>query len=188
MPTLTLPPSADSHSPAATEPLAGLRDIHLPGDISTLPVAPGWWLLAALLLGSAVIATLLYRRRQRRNQYRRDGAALLTQLMATDSANVSDAEQLQGINQLLKRVALVAYPNTSVASFYSRDWLRFLQQAAPGVPQPPELAEILTASLYSPRRQNGQVTIFHQYARRWIAHHVPERKLILSSEVSHAAL
>lgn len=185
MPTLTTPSSANPLSPAIADPLAGLRDIHLPDAISSLPLAPGWWLLAALLLITALVAVIFYRRQRQRQQYRRDGALLLTQLLSAHRG--SEAEQLQGINQLLKRVALVAYPNTAIAGYHGRDWLQFLQQAAPDLPQPAELADIVSAGLYSPSPQPGQVAIFQQYARDWMKQHRPEHKLTLPAEASHAA-
>lgn len=184
MPTLTHPSPADAGSPVTADPLAGLRDIHLPEDVSTLPLAPGWWVLAALLIAGVLLAWLASRRRQARQRYRREGAALLNQL----PADLSAADQLQGINQLLKRVALAAYPHSAVAGYHGRQWLAFLQQAAPAVPQPAELAEILTAGVYAPAPEAANVTVLQNYAREWINHHLPEQKSPQPAEVSHAAL
>ena len=59
------------------DPLAQLRDIHLPDPISGWPPGPGWWLLALLLLTVlAVLGTWLWRRR-RENAWRREATETL---------------------------------------------------------------------------------------------------------------
>ena len=48
------------------DPLAQLRDIHLPDTGGFWPPAPGWWLLALLSLTALALAVLWWRRHLRR--------------------------------------------------------------------------------------------------------------------------
>ncbi|MEC8428778.1 MAG: DUF4381 domain-containing protein, partial [Pseudomonadota bacterium] len=46
-----------------SDPLAQLRDIHLPEDaISQLPTAPGWWILALTLIVVSITMIVIWRR------------------------------------------------------------------------------------------------------------------------------
>jgi hypothetical protein len=199
MPTLNLASSAptlqSSALPQGTpDPLAGLRDIHLPSEISNLPLAPGWWLLAALLLVAAIAGFIHHRRQRQRRQYRREALELLKQLMSDHKETDSSAATLQNINTLLKRVALAAYPHIPVARYHGQEWTQFLHQAAPSLSQPEELVEIVSNGIYAPPARQGEqlaishdLIIFHDYAQRWVQKHLPEAKLTLTTEATHAA-
>ena len=52
--------TASGQAPVGAGP--ALRDIHLPGDPSWWPPAPGWWMLALLLVAAHLV---LVRRRER---------------------------------------------------------------------------------------------------------------------------
>ncbi|MEX2327800.1 MAG: DUF4381 domain-containing protein, partial [Pseudomonadales bacterium] len=64
-------------NPGAADPLAQLRDIHLPAPIEAWPPAPGWIVLAILALLFATAAIVFLYGRWRRNQYRREGLQAL---------------------------------------------------------------------------------------------------------------
>ncbi|WP_439134457.1 DUF4381 domain-containing protein [Pseudomaricurvus sp.] len=184
MPTLTPPSSAPVQS--QPDPLAGLRDIHTPAEISSFPIAPGWWILAALVLASLIVGWLILQRKRQQQLYRKEALALLEQ--AVDNSSNDDSQRLQNINNLLKRVALAAYPSASVASIHGQEWSDFLLRSAPNVPQPSELPDILSSGLYaSPSQQSQHADTFYQYARNWIKQHVKASKLPQQTEAAHAA-
>ena len=47
------------------DPLAELRDIHLPEAVSLWPLAPGWWLLLALIAAVLGLSIAVWLRRYR---------------------------------------------------------------------------------------------------------------------------
>lgn len=104
------------------DPLAQLRDIHLPPPVGWWPPAPGWWLLALLALVTLLLGALWLRRRHRRSAYRRAALAELRQLQAIDDP----LRFARAVNALLKRTALAAFPRRQVAPLYGADWLAFL--------------------------------------------------------------
>ncbi|WP_315982906.1 DUF4381 domain-containing protein [Aliamphritea spongicola] len=75
---------------AAADPLAELRDIHLPEAVGYWPVAPGWWLLLAsvLVLAGLIVWTV---RRYRHNAYRRAAAKELDKVYQQYMSDVKAA-------------------------------------------------------------------------------------------------
>ena len=57
--------------PETQDPLAQLRDIHLPETVGLWPLAPGWWLLIALIIGALVTGIIYWRRRYQSNAFKR---------------------------------------------------------------------------------------------------------------------
>ena len=108
------------------DPLAGLRDYHLPEAISWWPPAPGWWLLAALTIAAAV--ALLWWRRQRgdRVQASRLASLELARLRARWRADADETAFLRGLSQLTRRFVLARFPGEPVAGLCGEDWLQYL--------------------------------------------------------------
>lgn len=104
-----------------------LRDIHLPGEVSWWPPAPGWWLL--LLLGLAVLAFAGLRH----YRYRRQRAALRT--IAGIATRLENGDEpvhcLQELSAVLRRfVMTIAAPadTQSVPGLTGARWLEYLDR------------------------------------------------------------
>ncbi len=112
--------------PTLPDELAKLKDAHELAAISWWPPAIGWWLLAgAVLLLLIMLVVYLYPRWQLRN-YRRFFRLQLQRLQATP-----DATQMQQLNLLIKKMALLAFPRTEVASLTGSAWTKFLREQGP---------------------------------------------------------
>lgn len=114
------------------DPLAQLRDIHLPEAVSWWPLAVGWWILLVLFL--AIVATSIYLvlAKRRRNRYRLAALAEL-QLLWSEYQNHADTEMyVAKLAQLVRRTAITAYPKSNAATLFGEVWLQFLDQTATG--------------------------------------------------------
>ncbi len=114
------------------DPLAGLRDWHLPGPVSWWPPAPGWWLLAGLALIGAVLAGRRWLRRRRRLAAARAALEHLRRLRAEVAAGGDSRRFAAGVSGLLRRLALIRFPREQVAGLAGRDWLLFLDRTGGG--------------------------------------------------------
>ena len=116
------------------DPLAGLRDYHLPEAISWWPPAPGWWMLAALAIAAA--AALVRWRRQRRGRAHASRLASLelARLRTRWRADADATAFLRGLSQLTRRFVLARFPGEPVAGLCGEAWLRYLadKSAEPG--------------------------------------------------------
>ncbi|MBT8449789.1 MAG: DUF4381 domain-containing protein [Gammaproteobacteria bacterium] len=114
----------------AGNPLANLRDIHLPEQISWWPIAPGWWLL--IILSLITIIWLGYKLRQRhqfRNTYRYCQAELAT--IDQIYQNTNDARAvLSEYSQLLRRLLILRLGRQHVASQTGKELLATLEEYA----------------------------------------------------------
>lgn len=117
------PSAPQGPDPLTRLALEKLNDIVLPQPVSWLPQTWGWLALALLLL--ALVAFALWRRHRRHvaNRYRREALAELDRLEAT-----SGAMNARAVAELLKRVALHAWPRATTASLSGAAWLAFLNQ------------------------------------------------------------
>ncbi|BFM16433.1 DUF4381 domain-containing protein [Maricurvus nonylphenolicus] len=117
-------PPLNTQMPQQQDPLAQLKDIHLPDAISAWPPAPGWWILAAILVAFVIWGGIWFAQQKKINRYRQQALQELQQLNYQDNP-------LTDINALLKRVAMVAYPDHQVASLNGDQWVNFLHSSCP---------------------------------------------------------
>ena len=110
----------------AVDPLAGLREYHMPEAVSWWPPAPGWWLLLALLLLVALAVAWWLLRLRRCRAAARQAALELRGLQAALSEQGDTAAFTRGLSRLLRRYALAAFPGESAAALTGEDWLAFL--------------------------------------------------------------
>ncbi|HUH36598.1 MAG TPA: DUF4381 domain-containing protein [Spongiibacteraceae bacterium] len=150
------------------DPLAGLRDIHLPQAVGWWPPAIGWWLLAALVLSALVAAGWWLARRRARRRYRREAVMALTALH--NHCRDQPAVYIAEANALLKRCALAAYPRQQVAALHGAAWLRFLDQQVDGDAFQHGPGRLLTEQAYRPAPE-GDIDALHQCVRQWLEHH-----------------
>lgn len=120
----------------AQDPLAQLRDIHLPMAPSWWPPAPGWWLLGLVAVVLAVFATRFAWTRYRAGAPVRRARSDLTQSFLdfaaerTRSEVVAKRNLADTVNAILKRLALVRYPRAEVAELSGPQWIAFLDATA----------------------------------------------------------
>jgi hypothetical protein len=108
-----------------SDPLAQLRDIHLPDPISWWPPAPGWWLLAIVVVGIVVVTTHFILCYLRRNRYRKAALGEL-QLLNENRDQHSTRHTVEQLGRLLRRVAILTCGREEVASLVGQAWLMFL--------------------------------------------------------------
>ena len=107
-----------------SDPLAQLRDIHLPNAIGIWPPAPGWWVL---LLITCVFTALLVRAIQkhyRRRAYRRDAQQQLKDLWLQWQKTGDQSLYLTQLAIVLRRTALSFC--AQAATLTGSQWLDFL--------------------------------------------------------------
>lgn len=148
-----------------TDPLAQLRDVHLPDPISAWPPAIGWWILAALLLAAIAFGVRYVWRRHQRRAFLREARLRLQALPLQQG--LSPAQQLQRANDVLKRCAMQAYPQRDIASLHGETWLTFLNQTS----REPLFADIehWLAQWYRSDVDSGIGRDFIDRAERWVA-------------------
>jgi len=116
------------------ELLEQLADIHLPMAVSYWPPAPGWWLLALLLLVAGFLLTRRYLRyitQQRICQHALAELDRCYQEFARSQgvdANENTLRYVNAFNSVLRRVALVHFPQSNVASLDGSDWVDFIRE------------------------------------------------------------
>jgi hypothetical protein len=153
--------------PAQTDPLANLRDIHIPGALEPWPPALGWWLLAAVAIFLIAFCLLRLFQWWRSKQYRREGIRSLEALL---QSHTSEKQYLQDYSELLKRVALTNYPREMVAHLTGEAWVKFLDTSSGTQEFSMGEGQVLIQGNYEP---NPSVNIdqLHQLGQHWIKKH-----------------
>lgn len=158
-----------------SDPLAQLRDIHLPVPIDTgpfqvWPPAPGWWILALLCL---VIGLLVFRwawSRWQANKYRREAVSQLDAILQAWESHGDTTQYLREYQFLLKRVALTRYNRELVASLTGEAWVAFLDKSSRGSEFTMGEGQSLINGNYI-EKPSADVHKLHQLGREWIRNH-----------------
>ncbi|KXO13011.1 hypothetical protein AKG98_4211 [Moritella sp. JT01] len=105
------------------DPLAQLKDIHLPAPVSTWPLSLYWWLViiaVLLIIGLTIYGVFRY---IEKTKLTRLALAELTQLQQQGC-------EINDLHHLLKRIVLSSFPREAAASLHGESWLSFLDQQA----------------------------------------------------------
>ena len=117
----SVPPANQMPSaPQQQDPLAQLRDIHVPNEVSVWPLDWGWWALIAVVL---LVLFGLYKAISthiRHNKPRKQALALL------ESVSAQQSNWPVRLNSVLKRTAMSYYSTQQVAGLYGKQWQAFL--------------------------------------------------------------
>jgi len=105
------------------DPLAQLKDIHLPAPVSAWPLSLYSWLViivSVLIVSLTIYAIFAYIKKSKLTRLALAELALLQQ----QGCEVND------LHHLLKRIVLSSFPREKVASLHGESWLIFLDQQA----------------------------------------------------------
>ncbi len=140
---------------AKEDALAQLRDIHLPDPITWWPLAPGWYVLMCLMFIFALFIAYLDHRRRVHARAKNQALELLQvykqQYEKENNTQMTSAR----ISELLRRVALVYYPRSEVASINGPAWIDFLNKTSKGI----DFKPVQTMLLESPFKPSEQINI-----------------------------
>ena len=109
-----------------TAPKLELRDIHLPGDPSFWPLAPGWWVLIVI---ACVIAYFVYKKIKQINAIKHTNKLLQDELLTieTNFGQHNDKHQLAtDISELLNRFVKYILKDAMATSLTGKQWIDYL--------------------------------------------------------------
>ena len=115
------------------DPLAALRDIHVPDPPAFWPPAPGWIAVAGVVIAAALAGTILAVRWWRRGRPKREALAGLRSLRARHGAGAPDREIAMELSMLVRRFALARRPREEVAGLAGERWIAWLEATLPGL-------------------------------------------------------
>ena len=157
-------------NPTQTDPLASLRDLHLPGPIENWPPAPGWWILAFLGIVLVCYILLLLYRFWKSKQYRREGLRALEKLKQSYEASSDTSNYLEEYSQLLKRVSFSCFSRNEVASLSGESWVAFLDQSGDTKEFSMGCGQVLIEGNYAPSADFDYLAL-HEIGSKWIKSH-----------------
>ena len=149
------------------DPLAQLSDIHLPANVHSYPIAPGWWILAVI-----VLALIIYSALKLRHYFIKRKA----QKMALKK--LSSTSEVSATVTLLKWAALQYFPRAQVANLTGDAFKEFLISTLPIKHQQKfiELSEQYFISVYHRETINKTSVEFSSAAKLWLCHALPPKK------------
>ena len=109
--------------PQQQDPLAQLRDIHVPTEVTIWPLDWGWWVAIAVFLLALFCLYKTITAHIRHNKARKQALALL------ESISAQQSNWPMALNSILKRTAMSYYPTQQVAGLYGKQWQAFLTSA-----------------------------------------------------------
>ena len=155
------------------ELLAQLADIHLPEPVSYWPPAFGWWILAAIalvLLAILIRKLAAIRREQKICQYALAELGRCYDAFSHAEPATLEQSRLDYVNQfntVVRRVALVHYPQANVASLDGAAWVDFIRQKGESSLMTDEIAAALQYGRFQ-KKCDVDVDAMQGFGQRWI--------------------
>ncbi len=169
-------------STPAPPSLDQLREIHLPAEVGIWPPAPGWWFAIALLLMIGGWLCWWLWRYWRSNRYRKQARRMLLDHRKRCPGAEHRTTYLTGVNDILRRTALVAFPRQQVAALTGDAWVSFLARSSGLDAFRHGEGQILAVGPYAPEPQFDADRL-QALALRWVRRH--SRRRLKRSTVSN---
>lgn len=149
------------------DPLAQLKDIHLPEQVNNYPLAPGWWILVFALIALFIFSLRKYLAYRLLRKSKRQAIKQLKQ-NNTDSARTLT---------ILKWAAMQYFPRSQVAKLYGAQFQQFLAQALPLKHQQEfdRLCGETFAQIYQKAFSEQHLVSFNQAALLWLTRALPAK-------------
>ena len=157
----------------SAELLAQLADIHLPEPVGLWPPAPAWWILALFIIAGLFFgarkAVAVWRQRRFCAHALLELERIFDQFAAADAQYLDTARlrYVNAFNSVLRRVALVHFPDSAVASLGGDEWVRFLHANGSCMNLDRELAAALSHGRFQPTI-SVDASRLHSFGREWI--------------------
>lgn len=175
---LTNSPTLPSQAPLGQSAQLQLHDIHVPEQVSNLPIAPGWWLLLALLIMSGL---WFYKKRKQDLRLNASKKQALTAL--ENNPDLSAKECIA----LLKWAAMQYVNRQQLAKLYGEDFQSFLKIQLPEKYQEKFYQLSSTAFLRQYQAEQAAVDIDHdcqQATKLWLNHALPIKEPLVIDKTS----
>ena len=145
-------------------PMAQLKDIHLPQEVGLWPLAWGWWVLLIIVIAVITLSVIWLVKRHKMRLAKRQSIEALQQLSAEHT------DWPQQVNALLKRAAMVYFPQGTVEPLHSSHLVEFLTTKLPADKQASAKHnfERLQTSLYERKPSLGEFAEIQEQAVNWV--------------------
>ena len=152
------------------EALAELRDWHFPDPVSWWPPALGWWLVVIVIVMALIIAVQQGRHWRRRTAMQRAARRELVELQRALAASGDRRRYLAEVSRLVRRLALVRYPQAQVAGLTGAAWLAFLDATGGAGEFSDGVGRVLVEAAYRPTETSSDFDseCLTALVRRWI--------------------
>ncbi len=156
------------------DPLAQLKDIHLPEQVHQYPIAPGWWILLLLTLVVIVFGVRAFMK------FRND-RKVKKQVLAV----VKDAKTPQETLTLLKVALMHYFPRSVTAQLHGSALKAFLENCLPESKQGKFSQQIQNYLSDCYQATSGiDQTAFNHATLYWLQHALPPKK-VAQDELPH---
>ena len=148
------------------DPLAKLRDIHLPGEVSWWPLAPLWWGLIILVLGLLIWFAYSQYRKYQKAAILREVRELLDSI-ESDYNQHSDAKRLVvDYSQLLRRLVIQHQGRKNGAAVTGTDWLALLLEYTQDSSEETQMLTLFTEGVYQATIEIRDPLLVHRWVRQ----------------------
>ncbi len=112
------------------DPLAALRDVHLPPAVSWWPPAPGWWIIFFIILGLLALLFWYIVLTRKKRKVSGQANAELEQIEYRFLSSENTEEAFRELSILTRRVVLTLSDDSRVAGLRGKNWVSFLNHIA----------------------------------------------------------
>ena len=112
------------------DPLAALRDVHLPPAVSWWPPAPGWWIIFFIILGLLALLFWYILQPRKKRQVSRQANVALEQIEYRFLSSENTEEAFRELSILTRKVVLSLCDDSRVAGLRGKNWVSFLNYIA----------------------------------------------------------